>query len=80
MTSTHHFYEGILIPGFVVAINGFQLASGVGNERDKEEFKNYCEMFYKTGKAINEMLETTMEEREYWLKCQDKFEKALRRF
>ena len=37
-------------------------------------------MFSKTAKAIDELLETTMEERAKWLKCQDDFEKALRRF
>ena len=80
MTSTHHFYEGILIPGFALAINGFQLASGVGNEKDKEEFKNDCELFSKTAKAIDELLETIMEERTKWLELQDDFEKAMRRF
>ena len=68
------------MPGFDAAIGGFKLASLVRKENDKEEFKNDCEKFSKTAKAINEMLETTMEESENWLKCQDKFEKALRRF
>ena len=66
--------------GFEAANCGLHLAWFVRNEKDKEEFKNDCEMFSKTAKAINEMLETTMEESENWLKCQDKFEKALRRF
>ena len=74
------FYEGIL-HGFAAAKCGFTLASiFVRNEKDKEEFKNDCEMFTKTAKAIDELLETTMEEREKWLKFQDVFEKALRRF
>ena len=66
--------------GFDFAISGLYLSSLVRNEKDKEEFKNDCEMFSKTGKAINELLETNMEEREGWLKMQDHFEKALRRF
>ena len=68
-----------MIPGFTAAITGFQLASFVRNERDKEEFKNDCEMFSKTGKAIHELLEFTMEEREELLELQDDFEKVLRR-
>ena len=74
------FYEEILMPGFDAAIGGFKLASLVRKENDKEEFKNDCEMFSKTAKGIDELLETTMEEREKWLKLQDEFEKALRRF
>ena len=73
------FYEEILIPGFEAAIYGFRLASLVRKENDKEEFKNDTEMFSKTAKAIDELLETTMEEREKWLELQDDFEKVLRR-
>ena len=72
------FYEGIL-DGFTAAYSGFTLASFiVRNEKDKEEFKNDCELFSKTAKGIDELLETTMEERERWVKLQDDFEKALR--
>ena len=76
-TSTHLIYEGILQPGFNTAFYGFKLASDVKNEKDKEEFKNDCELFSKTAKAIDELLETTMEERERWLELQDKFETIL---
>ena len=50
------------------------------NEKDKEEFKNDIEMLSKTAKAIDELLKTTMEEREDWLELQDNFEKDLKRF
>ena len=73
------FYE-VILKGFYAATTGFTLASNLGNERDKEEFKNDSEMFSKTAKAIDDLLETTMEEREGWLELQDDFEKALRRF
>ena len=73
------FYEGIL-HGFAAAISGFEFASRAKNEKDKEEFKNDCELFSKTAKAIDELLETIMEERTKWLELQDDFEKALRRF
>ena len=56
------------------------MASNVRNEKDIEEFKSDCEIFSKTAKAIDELLETTTEEREKWLEMQDEFEKKLRRF
>ena len=59
---------------------GFKLASPIWNGKDKEEFKNDIEIFSKAAKAIDELLETTMDERENWLELQDEFEKALRRF
>ena len=55
------------------------MASFARNEKDKKEFKIDCEMFSKTAKAIDELLGTTMEEREKWLELQDDFEKALRK-
>ncbi len=74
------FYEGIL-DGFTAAYDGFRLAFFiVRNGKDAEEFKNDCELFSKTAKAIDELLETTMEERVRWLKLQDDFEKALGMF
>ena len=47
------------------------------NEKHKEEFKNDAEIFSKAAKSIDELLETTREEREFWLQCQDDFQKAL---
>ena len=74
------FYKGSLLSGFNAALSGFKMASNVRNEKDIKEFKNDCEIFSKTAKAIDELLETTMEEREKWLEMQDEFEKKLRRF
>ena len=78
MTSTHHFYEEILILGLIDAVDGFVFASLVKNERDKEEFKKDIEMFSKTAKAIDELLGTTKKERENWQKCQDKLKEVLK--
>ena len=50
---------------------------GMWNKKHKEEFKNEAEMFSKTLKSIDELLETTTEEREFWLEYQDDFEKTL---
>ena len=74
------FFKDILLPCFNCASIGFQLASLMRNEKDKEEFKNDIEMLSKTAKAIDELLKTTMEEREDWLELQDNFEKDLKRF
>ena len=41
--------------------------SQVNNEKDKEEFKNDCEIFSKAAKYIDELLKTTIKEREEWL-------------
>ena len=67
-----------IMKGFEAANSGFMLASFVRNEKDKEEFKNECEIFSKAAKDIDELLKTTMEERAKWLECQERFEKALR--
>ena len=68
MASTHLFNK-VVVNGFGYAKYGFNLASLVRNEKDKDEFKNNCEMFSKAAKGIDELLETTMEEREDWLEA-----------
>ena len=45
---------------------------------DKEEFKNDCEKFSNAAEAIDEMLKTTLEERENLLKLKAEFENVLR--
>ena len=62
--------------GFGAAICGLET---VTNQTDKEEFKSDCEKFSNAAKAIDEMLETTMEERYYWLVLQAKFQNILTR-
>ena len=64
------FYEVTLL-GFGVANVAFMVASQARNERDIEELKNDIEIFSKAAKAIDELLETTKEEREKWLELQD---------
>ena len=54
------------------------MASYGGYEKEREEFENEVEIFSKTAKAIDELLETTMEEREKWLELQDDFEKFIK--
>merc|ERR1712078_930397 len=61
--------------GFSAANLGFKLA---WNKGDKEEFKKDSKMFSKTAKEIDELLETTMEEREKWLEFQNDFEKNIK--
>ena len=60
-------------PFYKVVIHGFKAANigllCVSNERDEEEFRKDGEMFSKTAKAIDDLLGTTMEEREKWLEC-----------
>ena len=83
LTSIHLFYLKVLLDGLQTATSGFEMAglarpgSGIWNEKHKEEFKNDAEMFSKTAKSIDELLETTREEREMWLHYQENFEKAL---
>ena len=61
--------------GFLAAICGLQAAR---NQVDKEEFKNDCEKFSNAAEAIDEMLKTTLEERENLLKLKAEFENVLR--
>ena len=77
LTSIHLFNE-VILDGLRRAHIGFSFASLLRNEEDKEEFKNDSEMFSNTAKAIDDLLETTMEEREGWLELQDDFEKILK--
>ena len=60
-------FYAVVAGGFGAANLGIELASLVKHEKDKQEFKNECEIFSKTAKAIDELLDTTMEEREIWL-------------
>ena len=76
LTSTRLFYE-VILTGFTAAIMGFVLASDpslINNEKNKEEFKNECEIFSKAAKDIDELLKTTMEEREGWLELENEKE------
>ena len=72
LISTHLlFYKGPILSGFAAANFGFLVLAR--NEKDKEEFKKDSEMFSKTGEAIDELLGSTMEERERWLQLQNEF-------
>ena len=74
--------------GFEAALIGYKSASLKiiqsveieESQREKEECKKDCELFSKTAKAIDWMLETTWYERENWLGVQDEFEEALRKY
>ena len=85
MTSLHFcyvFYADILLNGFDAAIDGYTLACVMKtwkNKKEKEEFRNDCEIFSKTAKAIDDLLKTTMEEQKGWLELQDEFEKVLKK-
>ena len=72
----------ILLNGFDAANDGYTLACLIKTwktkEEEEEEFKNDCEIFSKTAKAIDELLNTTMEEQKGWLELQDEFENVLK--
>ena len=68
-------FHKVVTHGFSAANLGFKFAL---NERDKQEFNKDSKMFSKTAKAIDELLETTMEEREKWLEFQNDFEKNIK--
>ena len=60
-------FHKVVFLGLNAANIGFKFTSlMIMSDSDKEEFKKDGEMFSKTAKAINELLETTMEERDGW--------------
>ena len=65
---------GILLEGLATALFGRNLALRKGNETTAKEFIKDGEKFSNTAKSIDEMLETTVEERTRWQKIKDAFE------
>ena len=66
-----YLYENILLKGFEVAVLGYLLSL---KKEDEEQFKRECNQFSQYAKNIDQMLNTTVEERRLWQSMQDIFE------